>query len=340
MIVSLSLNRHILSDSPFQTIDNADVVVQHQGVVVNKLSRNEGFYFSSGWKPKIGETYEIVATTESFGSVSSSSFIPAPEKITKVEMIEGPVLSHGEPDNTLRVTFTDTSTEANYYQITVATEDEYYNRELDEIVISRHFIPLDSDDPVIQNAILNQYEGVLLKDILFNGKETTVSLKTSDPFLFQMPADFIITLRTVSEDYYRYKSTYSLQLDTSGDPFAQPVNVYNNIENGFGIFAGFSQSEYHFGRIPGPEITSISPTSGRPGDHVIITGKHFPPMSEYSKPISFNGDQFLYDDRALLVRATETELEVIVPSKAKTGKIVFEYNGTAAVSEVDFEIIP
>ncbi|MFP4340863.1 MAG: DUF4249 family protein [Cyclobacteriaceae bacterium] len=40
--------------------------------------------------------------------------------------------------------------------------------------------------------------------------------------------------------YLCFQST-GLQLDTDGNPFAEPVPVYNNIMGGYGIFAGFSQ---------------------------------------------------------------------------------------------------
>jgi hypothetical protein len=43
---------------------------------------------------------------------------------------------------------------------------------------------------------------------------------------------------------------------TSGDPLAQPVNAYNNIQNGFGIFAGYSASVYRRTK-PKPVILSI-----------------------------------------------------------------------------------
>jgi len=50
----------------------------------------------------------------------------------------------------------------------------------------------------------------------------------------------VATLSSVSEDYYKYNVTLAKYEQTQGDPFAQPVQVYSNIENGFGIFGGYS----------------------------------------------------------------------------------------------------
>ncbi|MCB0476306.1 MAG: DUF4249 family protein [Flavobacteriaceae bacterium] len=48
--------------------------------------------------------------------------------------------------------------------------------------------------------------------------------------------------RTVSEDYYLYHSSITRQNYSEGSSFAEPVFVYNNIENGHGVFAGFNTS--------------------------------------------------------------------------------------------------
>lgn len=51
-------------------------------------------------------------------------------------------------------------------------------------------------------------------------------------------------MKKVSEAYFLYKETYALQQSVDGDPFAEPVTVFNNIENGYGIFAGYRTTLY------------------------------------------------------------------------------------------------
>ncbi len=43
---------------------------------------------------------------------------------------------------------------------------------------------------------------------------------------------------------YLYRRSIDDYENAQGDPFAEPVQVYSNIENGYGIFAGFSKSTY------------------------------------------------------------------------------------------------
>ena len=43
----------------------------------------------------------------------------------------------------------------------------------------------------------------------------------------------------VSEDYFLYRKTVTLQNSVVDNPFAEPVPVHSNMTGGFGIFAGY-----------------------------------------------------------------------------------------------------
>ena len=181
----------------------------------------------------------------------------------------------------------------------------------------RSRLSLESDDPIVQNNNAVGYDGIFLRDILFNSGEGNVSFKTSSSNIEYFPA-IIVTLRTVSEDFYNYKITGSLHDNSSDNPFAQPVNVYKNIDNGFGIFAGYSESSFPIGKISErPVITAITPLKGRPGDHIIITGENFGDGFSY---VIFQGIPYL--TQGSVTRSTNGELEVIIPPKAISGRFM------------------
>ncbi len=50
----------------------------------------------------------------------------------------------------------------------------------------------------------------------------------------------------MSEAYYNYQKSYIKQLVNKENPFASVVEVYSNIENGVGIFAGYNRQMIHF----------------------------------------------------------------------------------------------
>ncbi len=50
----------------------------------------------------------------------------------------------------------------------------------------------------------------------------------------------------MSEDYYKYQKTYIKQVENKENPFASIIEVYSNITNGVGIFAGYNRQMIHF----------------------------------------------------------------------------------------------
>jgi hypothetical protein len=334
-LVMLTNNRHILNDSSFQGVEDAVVMIVEDGAVADTLVHETNGIYRSHARPTVGKEYQLIARTGTSEITTGHSTILKPEVVTKVELIKGVATGHGRLNNKINVTFADKSPELNYYQIIVKTVYEQIDFQQYEKVLSFPvFVRLESDDPAIQNQIINQYEGVVIKDVLFNGKEVTLSFKTPENDLFQEGA-VVVSLRTLSPEYYRYKTTAALQEHTSGDPFAQPVNVYSNVKNGYGIFAGFSQSEYYKEIYPRPAITGITPSKGKPGDHIIISGINF---TDTGYGVTFRNDGS--GERVEVVHISATEIEVIVPKGAITGKIAFYNHGRVVLSPEAFEVIP
>ena len=58
--------------------------------------------------------------------------------------------------------------------------------------------------------------------------------------------EYWLEVNGMSEDYYKYLKTYIKQVETKGNPFASVIEVYSNITNGVGIFAGYNRQMIHF----------------------------------------------------------------------------------------------
>jgi hypothetical protein len=334
---TLTLNKSILDVTPRKRIENGLVIIYHEDIPIDTLEHIvNGVYRSDSGKPIPGNTYEIRATAEGYNPVSGRSYAPVPAEITKVEVIDGTTIE-GYPESTIRVTFTDDPESTNYYQIFLEAETDFIIHESGQVGTSRARLGIESDDPAVQNNDEIGYDGLFMKDILFNGSEGIISFKTTGSNI-QHYQHVIATVRTLSTDHYNYKISGSLQQNTSDNPFAQPVNVYDNIEDGFGIFAGFSEYHYAVGEPPPrPVINSISPMRGKAGDHVIIQGENFWELAAYTGTVIFSGDR--RGVPAQIVNATSTELEVIIPQIAITGKIFVGNLSRMTVSDDAFEII-
>ena len=334
-VASLSENQSILDVSPRKRIEHGQIVLYHNEIPIDTLEHIfNGVYRSDNGKPIPGLEYEIRAMAEGYLSVRGRSHIPLPATITKVELIET-TTPEGFPETTVRVTFSDDSQATNFYQIFLESELDFIDP-TGEVKTGRNRLGIWSDDPIVQNNGDIDYDGIFLKDIVFNGGEGVISFKTTGSNM-QYFQNIIVTLRTLSEDYYNYKITGSLQQNTSDNPFAQPVNVHDNIDDWFGIFAGYSEYNYSVGETPvRPVIHSISPMQGRTGDHVIITGENFWNLWANSGTVFLRiGQRSLYMN---VVKATPTELEVIVPPNASSGKIYVSNHSRIAASEEEFSV--
>ncbi len=83
--------------------------------------------------------------------------------------------------------------------------------------------------------------------------------------------------------------------------------------------------------IPGPVITAFTPSGGKAGDTVTITG------SSFSAQLSGNTVMFS-DTAATIITAAASKLTVIVPHGAATGKISVTVNGKTAASADNFVV--
>jgi len=58
--------------------------------------------------------------------------------------------------------------------------------------------------------------------------------------------EYWLEIISMSEDYYKYQKTYINQVANLSNPFSTTIEVYTNIENGVGIFAGYNRQMIHF----------------------------------------------------------------------------------------------
>ena len=60
------------------------------------------------------------------------------------------------------------------------------------------------------------------------------------------PNRIYLQILHISETYYEYLKTPRLHDETADNPFAEPLGVLGHVENGYGIFAGYSSRTFEF----------------------------------------------------------------------------------------------
>ena len=56
-----------------------------------------------------------------------------------------------------------------------------------------------------------------------------------------------VEVRTISPEYYKYFESLSRQLLNSQDPFAEPIQVFSNVDGGLGNFSSYNVVIYEIG---------------------------------------------------------------------------------------------
>lgn len=183
-------------------------------------------------KPVAGKRYSLQLQSPQYGSAMATETVPPPVEIQSVEIDSSGLNS---PDGRVRfdITFQDKPGERNYYSLSMQIESHFLHN--NDTIRYTQPIYLETDDPQLQQDYYTGNE-LLVDDFFFDGKKQTLRVKIAS-FYYQpeLKGKIYVMLSHLSEGYYKYLDSFNLQQSVSGDPFAQPVQVYSNIQNGLGI---------------------------------------------------------------------------------------------------------
>jgi len=253
--VHVSSSRSVIDTSSFQNIGDALVTIKDDnGNIIENLNHvDNGFYIGQTF-PQKNQTYTLQITHSNFANITSSDSLPSPITINSIDTstIVDPI--NGDR---LQITldFDDPESSQNYYLIETYSVNEYLvikNSDTTEYELDTTKQYMILTDEVFQNGGSPWREQGLFNDILFNGQNKALELEIPYDNYSGIESGYEwsykilgvrVYLHNISKSYYYYRTSLELYQSASGNPFAQPVQVYSNIENGFGVFAG-SQINY------------------------------------------------------------------------------------------------
>jgi len=151
------------------------------------------------------------------------------------------------------ISFKDVKEVNNYYIITYNVTE--YLDPNDDIGWTQTTGWMRSDDPSIEydyyhQSTLNTGYRFIFSDKYFNGKDYTLPVSFFVGHDSGRAMSLNVYLMNVSEQYYKYVTSSIQQNKNNDDYYAEPTQVYNNINNGYGVFAAYSLSKHSldFGR--------------------------------------------------------------------------------------------
>lgn len=226
-------------------ISNAIIFLIENKNYFDTLENIEGFYISHK-TATVDKNYSVEIHVPGFKELTANNLIPGKILIQKAVNRDSIGLDEdGSYLSEARIEFDDDLITTDYYEVKI--EKQTLN-EFNEVISSgRAFYRELGKEPILTNeGLLIFYpETLIFTDALFNGQtcDLTVNYICSVYYDDNSILQTKVTLNHISEEYYKYVQSltlYSYSLDNTIWGGAEPINVYSNIENGFGIFAAYN----------------------------------------------------------------------------------------------------
>jgi len=201
--------------------------------------------------PKDGYTYHLKVEHDDYPTVTATSFVPSITKMSNVEVSdfkksrENQLPGFTNYFSQASIEVEDNSSVENHYHLLVwlgfpnGSGIDYFPIFLDDEVLQEQ---LGADATIINESNSRVFFGAHFDDKEFSGNTQKLNFDISFSLHdSENPVEIKIELRSVSKDYYKYFVEGYRQSQAGANPFfVQSDNISNNVENGFGVFAGYS----------------------------------------------------------------------------------------------------
>ena len=237
------------SENNLPFIDSAAVQLFEDGSFVSNLQNiGAGYYINSGFFPQTGREYKVEVSYGSYPSIEGTASIPEVVPIKNFDTLTIQTNDEYEGKHLQfvgKLTYDDPPGEENFYQLSCRII--YVDLNGDAYVYEQYIWPVDEN-----KRFFDGYSngGLLWSDKLNDGKEVSFEFVYFDSYeygkkasAYQEQGRFIFYFKSVSKEYYTYLRSMDVYSETGGsdNPFSEPVVIYSNVENGYGIMGGYSQ---------------------------------------------------------------------------------------------------
>lgn len=192
-------------------------------------------------------SYSVTVTHSDFPSISAEM-----STLSKIEILSVDTTSYEHQyGNRLKyeIKFNDPGAQENYYllRINVTETNNWGGGEN----IYTYPIGLATQDPAVDNSENTSIDGstydvdyLTFKDATFNGTMKTLRVQSYFPYYgsSENTPNIEVQLVSMNKDTYLYFKSVNLYFQQ--DFFSEPVKVFSNILNGFGIFGFYNYSNY------------------------------------------------------------------------------------------------
>ncbi len=236
------------------TVKNAVTVVYENNVPIDTLVYNANdfqYYSLRNRKIREGYTYLVKVNANGFTEATAETSVPSQAALTRLQRVKNArTNSSGLYEDEITLTLTDPAAEENFYLVQVFSPAysvgsgypiscvRTTDKDIEQLGYSD---PMDAE---------NCYQGdeVLMKDVNFNGGQKVLKLYVEsgmlqdfiNPTTGSVSRPYIHVVR-ITKDHFKFMKSFSLYWNTEDNPFAEPVNVFSNVRNGYGVFSAYTK---------------------------------------------------------------------------------------------------
>jgi len=246
--VNLSQSLSVLDKDSTIMISGGDLNLYSGTNLIGKfLQDSAGFYSLPGFQATVGNSYRLTASYGALKPIEATATLPPVVPIISVDTTTsyGP---YGPQELQISVTFKDPAGVHNVYSLSADmtyNEFDYYTMTNTGKKVTEWAFFSGNTDQFVKDETTNFNGRLYFDDLLFDGLNKTVTFGAS--IYSSWASDTIwldVKLEQLDPSYYRYILSYYSYQQAHGNPFSEPVQVYTNVKDGYGIFSGSSSSDY------------------------------------------------------------------------------------------------
>ena len=236
--------------APVLDITNATAILYRDGVPTDTMKNSGGFGYTCATIMEAGKKYTIKVSAPNLPPVEASCVAPVNVPIIKMERTPNARRNaDGGYEDAIVLTFDDPATPGDCYIIEVLPPQDTtgYSQYRFCVFAPDASVETPGGDIADAETCLDN-DGIFLRDALFNGKrkELKIYVNSGNISSQYFGIDTLyssVKLIHVPEAYLRYKQTRKIANNSDGNPFAEPANVFTNVNEGYGIFSVISTSD-------------------------------------------------------------------------------------------------
>lgn len=243
-----------LENPDFETFEEADVALYADGTIVGDFEydvfqEKHYNYLDFSLSNNAGTVYRMEVSVPGFETVYAEQIMPSQVPVIDIEYTpKGTIDFEGYEQDEMVIEFQDPAGEENFYSFDARIFVEYRFAQDTTVYTNDYHLYIDTIDPLIEYGEDGE---MVLNDRTFDGEKHKVRFFfqpfEDSFFVFEgevLKATLIVELNSLTKDKYLYSKSLEAHRENRDNPFAEPVTVHHNFENGTGAFTLANSSVY------------------------------------------------------------------------------------------------